>query len=213
MNNIDLKRRAQVLVDLKLRVQALELLLQSIHEEAIGDLLSAAASDLPSPGEPDMPSDGPVRRRIMELLQPDDLPMLVEHPALIDYLHDELTRQKLIPKTGKRPMDHFIPLMSNDKLAATWRKDQEQPELSVEALKEALRRGIAWSMPAAAEVIELMLNSAAGTDLLNFLPSVSECPAERTEALKWIRQHAAHLIWDAALKKWVIPPTANLPAD
>ena len=100
--------------------------------------------------------------------------------------------------------------MSDQQLRERWEKSTRGKVLHWRVLEESLKRGQGWAMAAAAEVVELLPDSESAEAILKFLPAVSACPGDSLAAAQtWLAAQAGRLVWDAARKKWVVPPATE----
>jgi hypothetical protein len=100
--------------------------------------------------------------------------------------------------------------MSDQELEGWDREHLGRPQ-PIAMLEEAARRGLPWVRKSIMEIMEVMPYGGEEHGLLKFLPAVSDCPVDQRRGRAWLTTNAHRLVWDAARKKWVVPPGPEVP--
>ena len=184
--------------------QTLEEKLKLLQPEHLPMLLESARSQLGSPYKKGafFNLDRPLKLRIAALLQPSDIDSLKSDTTLFDLLRPELIEAGHILAEVPRPKSPDA--MSDQELEGWDRVDLSSP-LLMPMIEEAFRRGLPWSLEAIMEIVQSDSQIMAKDSNFNFLSSVSDAPSGSHRAKAWLRLHGHKLIWDATLRKWVIP--------
>ena len=188
-------------------IKAIGGLLDTVPRAHLPVLLNLAGEELPGWNANQAPSFDPVFRQHLAALMeaPDVTALRGSRPQLFRSLRFELALRKLIP--DKEAHDPDWEEMAGDQLLAVWKREKYylNDGLKEMLLTRALRRGLPWAWQETAEFADLLPN-AVTTELSKAFSKISDCPAEPKSAISWIKQNAARLTWDAAAKRWVLPP-------
>ena len=182
---------------------ALEEKLSRLTERDLPLLWETLRSNLPARRWDLLVSDGPLKRRIVALLKPADLVALRAEVAVFDFLKPELTAAGLTPGEEPRPK---APAEMSDQELEGWDRETLGSPQPMAMLEEAARRGLPWVRKSIMEIMEIMPYARDEQGLLKFLPAVSDCPVDLRRRRAWLTINAHRLVWDAARKKWVVPP-------
>ncbi len=187
-------------------VRAVERFLAKVPREHLEVLLGIAEEEPPmvwAGVEQFYPFDGPLRRRIAELLTPEDVPSLRQRAGLFHYLSGELVARKLITRReadGPEWEDR-----SDGTLRQRWEDSVRTELLCIPALEQAARRGLPWVPGAVAEVMDLAPGTGEAIHIHSFMSALSDCPQAADAGMTWLRDNAAKLNWDASRQRWVLP--------
>ncbi len=195
---------------------AREAAVEAALEEKLGQLaapqlpllLEAARSGLiPAHSYYPVLSDGPLKRRLLTLLQPSDLVVLETEKELFAFLEAELRAAGLVTA---EPEPKVPAAMSDAELEDWDLQNRGRPE-GIAMLQEAARRGLPWAFKSILHVIEIVgfeetrfSNRSRG--LLRLISTISDCPEDFVPAKIWLKENGDQLVWDATLKRWVLPP-------
>ncbi len=186
---------------------ALEEKLSQLTERDLPLLLETLRSNLPAGRRDLLVSDGPLKRRVVALLKPADLAALRAEEGVFDFLKPELTAAGLTPAEEPRPK---APAEMSDQELEGWDRETLGSPQPMAMLEEAARRGLPWVSKSIMEIMEVMPYGGEGRGLLKFLPAVSDCPVDQRRGRAWLTTNAHRLVWDAARKKWVVPPAPEV---
>lgn len=141
------------------------------------------------------------------MLQPSDLAMLKAEKDLFEFLEPELRAAGLVPAEPEPK----LPAAMTDAELEDWDLENRRSPQALAMLEEAAGRGLPWAIKSILHVIEI-----GGSDdtrfsnrskrLLRLLSTISDCPEVFVPAKIWLKENGYQLVWDAALKKWVVPP-------
>ena len=186
---------------------ALEEKLSLLTERDLPLLLETLRNNLPAEGRDLLVSDGPLKRRIVALLKPVDLDALRAEVGVFDFLKPELTAAGLIAAEEPQPK---APAEMSDQELEGWDREHLGRPQPMAMLEEAARRGLPWVGKSIKEILEVMPYAGEWQGLLKFLPAVSDCPVDQRRGRAWLRTNGNRLVWDAARKKWVVPPDTEV---
>ena len=183
--------------------QAAARFLDKVPREHLDVLLRLAEENPPHNPSYLMGMDFVLRRRIVALLTPGDIPALRQKPRLLRDLKLQITNEKLVPAvTAGEPEWHQL---SDEDLRLKWEESRDTPVLCYSALDYAARRGLPWVPAAITDVVDFMPASLEAREIVRFMSKLSDCPASRDAAIPWLQKNAARLTWDATTKRWVLP--------
>jgi hypothetical protein len=186
-------------------LEAISSFLATVPREHLPLLLEIAKDDLPA-GNMMMryDFDEPLSRRIAELLESADVAGLRRsEPRLLRYLRFDLAKRKLIPYSeahGPAWKD-----MNDAALQREWEESLTTDRLATTALEHAARHGLPWVLSALGEIADLLPHSHEAGEVVRFMSTISDCPADPKAGIPWLQHNAARLTWDAAAKRWVLP--------